>query len=71
MLDQNGYLRVDLQEIASLVNADIISIEAVLNKIQTFEPIGVAARNLQECLKIQAEKADIYTGLVKVIIDNI
>ncbi len=70
LLDQNGYLRVDLQEIASLVNADIISIEAVLNKIQTFEPIGVAARNLQECLKIQAEKADIYTGLIKIIIDK-
>lgn len=70
LLDQNGYLRVDLKEIAALVNADIELIEEVLQKVQTFEPTGVAARNLQECLKIQAEKDDVYRDLVKIIIDK-
>ena len=51
LLDQNGYLRVDLKEIAALVNADIELIEEVLQKVQTFEPTGVAARNLKFKLK--------------------
>ena len=70
LLDQNGYLRMDLKEIAVLVNVDVNLIEEVLLKIQTFEPTGVAARNLQECLKIQAEKDNVYEDLVKIIIDK-
>lgn len=70
LLDLNGYLRVDLKEIAGLVDADVDLIEGVLTKLQTFEPTGVAARNLQECLKIQAEKTGVYKDLVKAIIDK-
>ena len=62
-LDENGYLHNDLEDILEaaqniLPNEDIEldEIVAVLHLIQQFEPSGVAARNLQECLKIQLKQ---------------
>src|SRR4030066_598172 len=53
-LDQNGYLCATVPEIASLENVSEDFAETVLKKIQEFDPPGIAARNLQECLLIQA-----------------
>lgn len=53
-LDQNGYLCATVAEIASLENVSEDFVETVLKKIQEFDPPGIAARNLQECLLIQA-----------------
>src|SRR4030066_2188064 len=53
-LDQNGYLCATVPEIASLENVSEDFVETVLRKIQDFDPPGIAARNLQECLLIQA-----------------
>lgn len=62
-LDENGYLHSDLEDILEaaqniLPNEDIEldEIVAVLHLIQQFEPSGVAARNLQECLTIQLKQ---------------
>lgn len=62
-LDENGYLHNDLEDILEaaqniLPNEDIEldEIVAVLHLIQQFEPSGVAARNLQECLTIQLKQ---------------
>ena len=70
LLDENGYLRVDLAEIVKLTGADEFIVEAVLHKIQQMEPLGVGARNLAECLAIQAKAENLYTGLVKAIINK-
>ena len=53
-LDQNGYLCATVPEIAQLENVSEEFVETVLKKVQEFDPPGVAARNLQECLLIQA-----------------
>lgn len=53
-LDQNGYLCATVAEIASLENVSEEYAESVLQKIQELDPPGIAARNLQECLLIQA-----------------
>jgi len=53
-LDQNGYLCATLSEIATLENSSEDEVERILKKVQDFDPPGVAARNLQECLLIQA-----------------
>lgn len=53
-LDQNGYLCATVAEIASLENVSEEYVESVLQKIQELDPPGIAARNLQECLLIQA-----------------
>jgi RNA polymerase sigma-54 factor len=58
-LDDDGYLKCSLEEIhASLgdeheLNVEIDEIEAVLRLVQSMEPAGVAARDLQECLSLQ------------------
>ncbi len=58
-LEDDGYLKQDLQKIVENLNlfdhvqVTIEDAEKVLQRIQLFEPIGIAARNLQECLLIQ------------------
>lgn len=53
-LDGNGYLLCTVEEIASLENTTPEDVAAVLRKVQDFDPPGIAARDLQECLLIQA-----------------
>jgi RNA polymerase sigma-54 factor len=52
-LDEDGYLKVDLEEIAAEVGLPSDLVEGVLRRIQQFDPVGVAARDLKECLLIQ------------------
>lgn len=54
-LNEDGYLMVLLEEIASTCSVDVPEVEAMLYKIQRFDPPGVAARELKECLLIQLE----------------
>jgi len=54
-LDEHGYLKCSIEEISELLGVyDTSCIEHVLKIIQHFEPLGIAARNLKECLLIQA-----------------
>ena len=52
-LDEDGYLRADLSELAERCQATAEDVEKVLVMIQAFDPTGVAARSIQECLLIQ------------------
>jgi RNA polymerase sigma-54 factor len=52
-LDEDGYLRIPLAELAEDGNCPLEQVERVLKHIQTFDPPGVAARDLSECLRIQ------------------
>lgn len=52
-LDDDGYLVASVDEIASMGPWPVDKVEAALTLIQTFDPIGVAARDLQECLTLQ------------------
>lgn len=52
-LDENGYLDTDIGDIASACNISIEKAENALKLVQTFEPWGIGARNLEECLKVQ------------------
>ncbi len=54
-LNDDGYLVMLLEEIAQKTGVDMAQVEAMLFRIQRFDPPGVAARDLQECLMIQAE----------------
>jgi len=57
-LDEAGYLREDPGEIAGALAAGAGEVEAALRLIQTFEPPGVGARSLEECLAIQLRERD-------------
>lgn len=54
-LDQNGYLVATLDEIAGQEKVSPAFVEEMLKKIQEFDPVGIAARDLRECLLIQAK----------------
>ncbi|HMI30581.1 MAG TPA: RNA polymerase factor sigma-54 [Candidatus Limnocylindrales bacterium] len=52
-IDENGYLQTTVEEVAEAFQVTPEKVEEVLAVIQTFEPAGIGARNLQECLWIQ------------------
>ena len=52
-LDDDGYLVASVEEIAAMGDWPVAEVEKALQQIQTFDPIGVAARDLQECLWLQ------------------
>ncbi len=70
-LDDAGYLTVPLLEIAQRLGAPLAQVEAVLRGIHAFDPVGVGARSLSECLMLQAREADRYDPCMKLLIDNL
>jgi RNA polymerase sigma-54 factor len=52
-IDDNGYLTSDLPSLAESVDVPVADLERAVALIQTFEPVGVGARNLAECLLLQ------------------
>jgi RNA polymerase sigma-54 factor len=70
-LDDHGFLKADLAELAAQAAAPLSRIEAVLRVIQTFDPPGIAARDLRECLLIQIRQSDApLARLAEAIIAN-
>jgi RNA polymerase sigma-54 factor len=67
-LDKNGYLDIAVEEIAQTLNTDIGRVEEVLARMQTFDPLGVCAADLTECLLIQTKMLGIDDLLVNGII---
>jgi RNA polymerase sigma-54 factor len=55
-LNEDGLLQVSLEEIGAQSGFDPETVQKVVQKIQTFDPPGVAARDLKECLLIQAQQ---------------
>ncbi len=67
-LDDDGYLQADIAEIAAQERVAVEVAERVLKKVQAFDPIGVAARNLQECLLLQAYHLGLKGSLAEQIL---
>ena len=57
-VDEAGYLRADLTEIADRLGCPIADCESTLKELQGFDPVGVFARDLTECLAIQLKELD-------------
>jgi RNA polymerase sigma-54 factor len=69
-LDENGYLTVSLEEIAKNGNYSTDDVEEALTMVQEFDPLGVAARNLRECLLIQLRTLDPQNSLAQQIVSE-
>lgn len=69
-LDSKGYLESSLQDISLLLNEDIVEVERILRLIHTFDPVGVGARNLGECLMIQLKEKGIQDKNAYIIAEN-
>ncbi len=70
-LDERGYLRSTVEEIARQAGVEEKPVEEALERIQTLDPAGVAARDLKECLGIQIRALGITDPLVTRIIDEV
>ncbi|MCG7349464.1 RNA polymerase factor sigma-54 [Sphingomonas sp. ACRSK] len=70
-IDECGYLTGSLLDVANRLGVPLAEIEAVLATIQTFDPTGVGARSLAECLALQAKEADRYDPCMARLIDNL
>lgn len=69
-IDENGYLTVTVQQVANAFRTDEEKVERVLDVIHTFEPMGVGARDLKECLTIQLAAKGLLDELTEYIIMN-
>ncbi len=58
MVDDEGYIKGDLQELANMMGCEMALIEETLALLQQCDPPGVCARNLAECLSIQLKEKD-------------
>jgi RNA polymerase sigma-54 factor len=69
-IDEDGYLQTTTEELAKELNLAEFEVEETLKKVQEFEPAGVGARNLTECLLIQIELKRLDNPLVRPIIEH-
>jgi RNA polymerase sigma-54 factor len=69
-IDVDGYLKATVAEVSQMAGRDEAFVERVLAVVQDFDPPGVAARNLQECLLLQARNLKLQDDLVVTIIRN-
>jgi RNA polymerase sigma-54 factor len=69
-IDERGYLRGSIEEIAQTEDFDVELVEDVLDTIQRMDPAGVAARDLKECLLIQLRANRLKNGIVEQIISS-
>jgi RNA polymerase sigma-54 factor len=71
LLDEAGYLTEPVPSIAARLGVAEAEVERVLHIIQGFEPTGVGARNLAECIALQAREADRYDPCMARLIDHL
>lgn len=66
-IDEEGYLRAEIDEIVhSLdIDVDVREVEVVLMRVQQFDPVGVGARDLRECLLLQLKELPLTTPMLK------
>jgi RNA polymerase sigma-54 factor len=71
MLDEAGYLRAGLDGIAQLLECEIGRVEAVFARVQQFDPSGVFARDLPECLALQLRDRNRLDPAIQTLLDNL
>jgi RNA polymerase sigma-54 factor len=71
LVDEAGYLTGDLPSVAEKLGAPEAEVEAVLSVLQTFDPAGVCARNLTECLAIQLKDRDRYDPAMQALLGRL
>ena len=70
-LEPTGWISSEISLIAKNLSLTVSDIEAVLTKLQQIEPAGIFARNLKECLVLQAIDRDVYCKNMSSILENL
>ncbi|MGA8388711.1 MAG: RNA polymerase factor sigma-54 [Pseudolabrys sp.] len=71
MVDEAGYLEGDLDTVAEKLGAQRSDVELVLAVLQTFDPPGVCARSLTECLAIQLKDRNRYDPAMQALVEHL
>jgi RNA polymerase sigma-54 factor len=69
-VDEHGYLTVDRESISQKYKITVDEVENIINLIQGFEPAGICARNIHECLLIQVKSKGLHDEIIQNIINN-
>ncbi|HAQ35836.1 MAG: RNA polymerase sigma-54 factor [Maricaulis sp.] len=69
--DEDGYLRADLDDLSGQLGVERGAVEQALALVQTFEPAGVMARDLKECLALQLADRDRLDPAMATLLDNL
>lgn len=71
LIDEAGYLTAPIDEISTRLAEPPALVFEVLEGVQRFDPVGVAARSLSECIALQAREADRLDPAMQALIDNL
>jgi RNA polymerase sigma-54 factor len=71
LVDEAGYLGGDLAMVGEKLNAPRAEVDAVLAIIQSFDPPGVCARNLTECLAVQLKERDRFDPAMQALVEHL
>jgi len=70
-VDEGGYLRLDVIELAARLGCKLEMVEETLAILQGFEPVGVFARDVRECLALQLKDLNRYDPCMAAMLDNL
>ncbi len=70
-VDENGYMRASFDDLAERLGVSVLRIQSLLTVLQTFEPTGVFARDLRECLSLQLREKELLTDPMSALLDNL
>lgn len=71
LVDESGYLKEDIPQLAEQLGAEEGQIEQTRTLLQSFDPVGICAKDLQECLQLQLKEHDRYDPAMQTLIDNL
>jgi RNA polymerase sigma-54 factor len=71
LIDEAGYLRGSCEDVAERLGAPLVWAEEVLATIQNFDPAGIGARTLAECLALQLKERNHYDPAIAALLDNL
>jgi len=69
-IDENGYFRGTIEEIRETSQADAETVESALRLVQSFDPPGIAARDVRECLQLQLKFLGLEGTLIEKLVVN-
>jgi RNA polymerase sigma-54 factor len=70
-VDEGGYLRLETAEVAGRLGCSEALVEAVLKQLQGFDPVGVFARDVRECLMLQLADRDRLDPAMQALLDHL
>lgn len=70
-VDENGYLRADVSELSERLGISELRMQSLLTELQTFEPTGVFARDLSECLSLQLREKELLSEPMLALLANL